>query len=77
MPFTASARTCALIRHWASFGSFLMRVPGIPKTTFVGWLSRGPISAFFYSVTGSRVMAGAVMDLRQSPQVIEGGLSKL
>lgn len=31
----------------------------------------------FYSVTGSRVIVGAVMDLRQSPQVIEARLGKL
>jgi plasmid stabilization system protein ParE len=31
----------------------------------------------FYSVTGSRVLVGAIMDLRQSPKVIEGRLSKL
>lgn len=31
----------------------------------------------FYSVTESRVLVGAVMDLRQSPQVIEARLGKL
>jgi plasmid stabilization system protein ParE len=31
----------------------------------------------FYSVTGSRILIGAVMDLRQSPKVIEGRLNKL
>jgi len=31
----------------------------------------------FYSVTGSRILVGAVMDLRQSPKVIEGRLRQL
>ncbi len=31
----------------------------------------------FYSVTGNRVLVGAVMDLRQAPQVIKGRLRKL
>ncbi|HRH98799.1 MAG TPA: hypothetical protein PLB55_22855 [Prosthecobacter sp.] len=31
----------------------------------------------FYSVTGDRVFVGAIMDLRQSPKVIEGRLKQL
>ena len=31
----------------------------------------------FYSLTGTRILVGAVMDLRQSPKIIEGRLQQL